>query len=64
MEKEKHMDEHPTIEGKEPGPKGRGLVATWGFYNDEPTMALFVGETDQPVLIPLGYLMAVLKDRA
>jgi hypothetical protein len=56
------MSDHPTIEATEPNTERR-LVATWGFYDDDQTAALFVGgdpSGDMPILLPRPFLEALV----
>jgi len=53
------MPESPcfaTLEAEEPG-RGRHLSLALGSYAGVPTAALFVGDSHEPILLPLAFLV-------
>ena len=55
-----HECEHPTLHWHDPK-TGDELAFHFGYWNDEPTAALFVGDADDPVMIPREALLEALK---
>jgi hypothetical protein len=45
-----------TLETEEPG-SGRRLSLAFGSYAGVPTAALFVGDSHEPILLPMAYLV-------
>jgi len=45
-----------TLETQEPG-TGRHLGMAFGTYAGDPTAALFVGDSEEPILLPMGFLI-------
>jgi len=46
----------PTLCTDEPGGKGRRLEIAFGYMNNEPCAALFVGDSKDPILLPRDFL--------
>jgi hypothetical protein len=53
--------DHPSLCTNEPA-TGRLLTMAFGYVNDEPTAALFVGDSDEPVLLPAGYIAMAIAE--
>jgi hypothetical protein len=52
-----------TLDTKEPG-TGRRLSLAFGSYAGVPTAALFVGDSEEPILLPIEYLVDALCQQA
>jgi hypothetical protein len=54
------VEERPTLETTEPS-TGRRLQLAFGYVDGAPMAALFVGDAEEPVLLPRDFLAAALE---
>jgi hypothetical protein len=47
---------HPSLVTVEPGTNGREVTLAFGYVEGRPTGALFVGDSERPILLPQQYL--------
>jgi len=51
-----HIKHHLTLNFDDPG-NGKSVQIAFGFFKGEPTAAVFVGDAEEPILIPRDALM-------
>ena len=51
-----HINHHLTLNFDDPS-SGQAVQIAFGFFQGEPTAAVFVGDADEPILIPRDALL-------